>query len=42
MTNQHVITPEMILNKEHITILYDNEKKINEIELPLIYIKYII
>ena len=33
MTNQHVITPEMILNKEHITILYDNEKKINEIEL---------
>jgi hypothetical protein len=28
MTNQHVIKPNMVKNKEEIVIIYENEKKI--------------
>jgi hypothetical protein len=28
MTNQHVITPEIIIQKKNIKILYENEKKL--------------
>jgi hypothetical protein len=42
MTNQHVITPEIIKNKEKIKIFYENEKKnlIIELEQEDRFIKY--
>jgi len=35
MTNQHVITPELINNKNEILIKYDNEKKYLIIKLDI-------